>query len=115
MEHSLYMESTPNPSVMKFVSNKILISQEIELLNKKDALLFPIANAIFDFPFVKKIFISKNFLSISKDETVEWQEIGMHLRSFILEKLNTEKMEAKEAVSNKEATSLEEKKENRVF
>ena len=39
MEYSIYAESTPNPEVMKFVSNKILVKKNIEILNKHAIIL----------------------------------------------------------------------------
>ena len=61
------MESTPNPEVMKFVANKLLINNNIEILTKKEAQKIPIGKLLFDFPFVKTVFISSNFISITKN------------------------------------------------
>lgn len=84
------MESTPNPSVMKFVSNQILINNSHEFLNIKAAEKFDLAKAIFTFPFVKSVFISNNFISITKiDNAIDWQDIAQHIRIFILEELNS--------------------------
>ena len=83
------MESTPNPSVMKFVSNKILVNNSREFLDITEAKEFPLIKAIFNFPFVKSVFISNNFISITKIETVDWQNIAQHIRSFILDELNS--------------------------
>ena len=38
---------------------------------------------LFDFPFVKEVFISENYVSISKVETVDWFEITNDLRTFL--------------------------------
>ena len=84
MNYSVYMESTPNPSVMKFVSNKILVNTSYEFLNIKEAEEFPLIKSIFSFPFVKSVFINTNFISITKIETIDWQNIAQHIRSFIL-------------------------------
>ncbi len=79
----VYGESTPNPSVMKFVTNKLLTSQNIEVTNLEDANEVPVAKALFDFPFVKEVFISENYVSITKNNTVEWFEITTALRDFL--------------------------------
>ena len=89
MNYSVYMESTPNPSVMKFVSNKKLVNTSYEFLNVTEAEEFPLIKSIFSFPFVKSIFISNNFISITKIETIDWQNIAQHIRSFILDELNS--------------------------
>ena len=79
----IYAESTPNPNVMKFVTNKLLSSQNLEILSAEQTKGLPLAMSLFDFPFVKEIFISENYVSISKIETVDWFEITNELRSFL--------------------------------
>ena len=77
------MESTPNPEVMKFVANKILTEDSIELLNNKNSNQVPLAMELFKFPFIKSIFISYNFISITKNNDIDWHEISTEVRQFI--------------------------------
>jgi Fe-S cluster biogenesis protein NfuA len=79
----VYGESTPNPAVMKFVTNKLLTSQNIEVKSIENAIEVPIAKALFKFPFVEEIFISENYISITKNKTVEWFEVTTELRDFL--------------------------------
>ena len=88
MNYSLYAESTTNPEVMKFVSNRILSNNTIEITSVEAAKNIPIAKELFSFPFVKSVFLSKNFISITKISNVLWEDIAMQLRVFILEFLN---------------------------
>ena len=83
MPVQIYAESTPNPNVIKFVTNKLLSSQNIEILTSEQTTGIPLATALFNFPFVKEIFISENYVSISKTETIDWFEITNDLRSFL--------------------------------
>ena len=85
----IYSESTPNPDVMKFVSNKILTQNAKEFFSINETEDWPLINNIFTFPFVKEIFIAKNYISIKKNSTVEWFDISNQIRIFIQEKLNT--------------------------
>jgi len=80
---TVYAESTPNPTVVKFVANKQLVDGIYEFKNIEDATEAPLATALFGFPFVKEVFISANYVSIMKYNVVEWQEITMELREFI--------------------------------
>jgi Fe-S cluster biogenesis protein NfuA len=80
---TVYAESTPNPSVMKFVANKALTSNTFEFKNIEEAKHSPLASELFNFSFIKEIFISANYISISKVEEVEWQLITNELREFI--------------------------------
>lgn len=82
---SVYAEMTPNPAVMKFVANKRLIDLDhVEFANIEEAQISPLATALFNFPFVKNVFISTNFLAIEKFNVVEWEAVTQELRQFIL-------------------------------
>ena len=87
----IYAEATPNPASLKFVANKILINQKgasAEYKNSSETQTAPIAAKLFQFPFVKTVFISANFITITKTDSVEWDDITIELRSFITEYLN---------------------------
>ena len=88
MNYSLYAESTPNPEVMKFVSNRMIADKNVELLSAESAKNITIARELFNFPFVKSVFLSSNFISITKTENIKWENIAMQLRIFILDFLN---------------------------
>ena len=88
MNFTIYMESTPNPEVMKFVANKILTEDSIEMLNDKNSDQVPLAMELFKFPFIKSIFISYNFISITKNNDIDWYEISTEVREFINNYLN---------------------------
>ena len=80
---TVYAESTPNPSVLKFVANKNLVPASLELNSIEEAKLSPFATALFQFPFVKSVFIDKNYVSITKFDVTEWEDITLELRTFI--------------------------------
>ena len=109
MNYSIYAENTPNPAVMKFVSNRILVSENLEILSPEDARQMPIASAIFNFPFVKGLFISGNFIAITKNASAKWDDIAMQLRVFITDFLNKEGLEIIEEKMVKEAEQKIEK------
>lgn len=80
---TVYAESTPNPSVMKFVANKKLVLESAEFKSIDDAELSPLAQKLFHFPFVKEIFMDENYISINKYDMAEWELITNELRGFI--------------------------------
>jgi Fe-S cluster biogenesis protein NfuA len=88
-----YAESTPNPSAMKFVANKIILenSLPLEFLNPSDAKSSPLAAELFKFPFVKSVFISANYITLFKSDSVEWDDITLELREFLREYLSSGK------------------------
>lgn len=80
---TVYAETTPNPSVMRFVANKKLVIAPTEFKNIDATANAPIARALFNFPFVKEVFIDENYISINKYDIANWDEIAMQLREFI--------------------------------
>jgi len=79
----VYSEVTPNPSVLKFVANKKLVESDLEFKNIEEAKNSPLATELFNFSFVKEVFISENYVSITKFDVVEWSEITNEIRGFI--------------------------------
>lgn len=107
MPVTVYAESTPNPAVQKFVSNKKLVLQTVEFKNIDEAKNAPLAKALFHFPFVKEVFLDENYISITKYDIAEWEDITMELREFIREYLE----EGKEVVSEDNASTASPKPE----
>src|SRR3954466_14259716 len=89
----IYAEETPNPSSMKFVANKLLLvsGASADYENIGQAADAPIAKELFRFPFVKRVFIASNFITITKLDTIEWEEILSEMRLFITDYLNAGK------------------------
>jgi Fe-S cluster biogenesis protein NfuA len=80
----LYTEQTPNPESLKFVTNRMLYRgtadfREVELAQEWS----PLATALFDFPYVKGVYVSNNFVTVSKEMNYEWADIMLQLKDFI--------------------------------
>jgi Fe-S cluster biogenesis protein NfuA len=98
----VYAEVTPNPAVMKFGTNKALTQTDVEFKNIEEASKSsPLAQAIFNFPFVKEVFISDNYISVTKYDMVEWNEVFTEVRTFIREYLVEGKTIIKELPTEK--------------
>lgn len=85
---ALYAEMTPNPSAMKFVADRALISGglQVEYRSKAEANgSSPLAEELFNFPFVQSVFISGNYVTVLKDESLGWEMIVQQLREYIRE------------------------------
>lgn len=80
---TVYAEATPNPSVMKFVANKKIVTALFEFTSIDEAKLSPLATELFHLPFVKSVFIEENYVSITKFDVAEWQDITVEVREFI--------------------------------
>lgn len=82
---TVYAESTPNPSVQKFVGSKMMTKTAMEFKNIDEAASSPLALELFKFPYVKEVFIDENYISVTKYAVKEWQDITYELRTFIKE------------------------------
>lgn len=90
---TVYVESTPNPTTLKFVASEMLIPNggALEFEDPDSPVgVSPIAEKIFNLPFVDGIFIASNFIAVSKNDVVEWDMVQLELREQIQEMLNSD-------------------------
>jgi len=81
---SVYAESTPNPSALKFVSSRMLLFEgSAEFQHPSEASNCPLASGLFAFSGVKSVFISSNFITVTKEGDIDWYEITNILREYI--------------------------------
>lgn len=80
---TVYGETTPNPSALKFVVSRMLTKTAVEFKNIDQTASSPLAKELFKFAYVKEIFIDENYISVTKYEVNNWDEITLELRSFI--------------------------------
>ena len=88
---TVYAEVTPNPGTMKFVANRLMVPEgaTVEFLSKPEARGYSdLADDLFNFPFVESVFFSRNFLSITKNDSIGWEMVQLQLREFIQDFLN---------------------------
>ena len=104
---SIYTESTPNPSVLKFVSSKLIIDENLEFNNIDEAKEVDFVRKLFGFPFVKSVYLSKNFISITKYDVKDWGEITSELRIFIKNYLENNKIEVNKVQKNQTEIKLD--------
>ena len=102
----IQIENTPNPNALKFLSEKQLSEVENQEFQKKD--LSQIKNEfvknILNFDGVELILISKNFMSVKKDEKTSWETLKPTIISSIndhFEKNNQPMILKKNSISKK--------------
>ncbi|MCO6175174.1 NifU family protein [Flavobacterium sp. NRK F10] len=110
---TVYGETTPNPAVMKFVANKLLTKTMVECKNIDETKAAPLAKELFNFPFVKEVFIDENYISITKYEIADWDELTLEVRTFIKEYLENGKAAVDETLIT--ATANHEKQQESYF
>lgn len=80
----LYTEQTPNPESLKFVTNKMLYRGTADFRESSLADDWsPLAKSIFQFPFVKGVYICNNFVTVTKEFTFTWEDIMLNLKEHI--------------------------------
>lgn len=99
---TIYAESTPNPEVLKFVANRTLANTMYEFKNKNETVFAPLANELFNFPFVKEVFMNTNYISITKKNNYTWQEFSNELREFIRNYIEDNKTIFKDEILQKQ-------------
>ena len=81
----IQIENTPNPNALKFQSEKQLSEVDTQEFQKKD--LNQIKNEfvknILNFEGVELVLISKNFMSVKKDEKTSWDTLKPSIISSI--------------------------------
>lgn len=85
---AVYAEMTPNPSVMKFVADRMMIDggAQAAFTSKQSAVGYsPLAEELFNFPFVTAVFISGNYVAVTKDDSLGWELIVQQLREYLRE------------------------------
>lgn len=80
---TIYGETTPNPAVLKFVANKLLTKKAVEFKNIDQAASSQLAKQLFKFPFVREVFIDENYVSVTKYDAFDWNEVTLETRTFI--------------------------------
>src|ERR1700743_3039424 len=81
---SIYTEMTPNPETMKFVANKLLYpGKSIDFPDESSAGPSPLAKELFAFPFVRSVFIASNFVTLTKTQETNWDDVIPTIREFL--------------------------------
>ena len=82
---SVYAEASPNPESMKFVMNQQLLpdGQSVDYPNLESAVESPLAQELFNFDYVSRVFIASNFVTVTKNADLEWSKLIPELRTFL--------------------------------
>jgi len=80
---TIYAEVTPNPAVLKFVANRRIVPDTFEFKNIDEAGDSELARKLFLLPYVKEVFMDENYVSVTKYDVADWNEISIELRELI--------------------------------
>ena len=83
---SIYAEASPNPESMKFVLNQQLLADgvSVDYPTLEAAAESPLAQELFGFDYVGRVFIAQNFVPVTKTHPeLAWTQIIPELRQFL--------------------------------
>lgn len=100
---NVYTEYTPNPATMKFLVNKLLINGSLDYPDREKAQESPFARELFKFNFVNGVFFASNFVTITKTNDAEWEDIEAILKDFVKGAVESE-LKVQEAVKDEDVT-----------
>lgn len=106
---TIYTESTPNPETMKYVMNRMLTQDIREYKNVEETGNSPLATALFGFPFIKGVFFSNNFVTITKTTETSWDDVMLEIKEYLRQYIQSEKpiFNTTESTAPKESMSAD--------
>jgi Fe-S cluster biogenesis protein NfuA len=96
---NVYTETTPNPATRKFLVNKLLINGSVDYPDRESAQDSPFARELFKFNFVNGVFFASNFVTVTKAEGVDWDDIEAILKDFVKGAVESE-LKVKEIIAD---------------
>ena len=81
-------EKTPNPQSLKFILSNKISDEIIEFKDRQSASRSPLALKILGFPWAKSVFLGKDFVTVTKEDWLDWDMICDPLSDLIQEHFN---------------------------
>lgn len=115
---TIYTESNPNPNSLKFVANYMLIPEGTnkDYPSVEETENAPLAKELFEsFSYVKRVFYMSNFVTVTKDDSVEWYEVKAEIQHVIKEFLASGKSILNENIEQQQIEEAEEQTEDHLI
>ena len=82
-------EATPNPSTMKFMLHQKVTDQGFDCPTAQEAERSPLASKIFGFPWTSSVYVGPDFITVTKQDWVEWDILAQPLSGLIQEHMDS--------------------------
>ena len=105
-------ENTPNPNALKFIPEKKVSNLSSYEISDKSNINNETIRNILSINCVKSVFLSKDFLSVNKDESIDWEDLKHIIISFINDhysKGNSILYDKNEKIENSDLNEIEKK------
>ena len=90
MNTTVTFEMTPNPATMKFHLHKHVSDQGFDCPTAQDTERSPLAAKIFGFPWTSSVYIGTDFVTVTKQDWVEWDLLAHPLSNLIQDHLKND-------------------------
>ena len=82
---NIYLEANPNPNSLKFVADRMLVEpgRNYDFPDKESTMHAPLAEELFGYDYVRRVFYMSNFVTVTKSDDVAWAEIQDELKDHI--------------------------------
>jgi Fe-S cluster biogenesis protein NfuA len=81
----VYYEATPNPQSMKFIVDHPVADETLSVTKVEEAGRSPLAQKLFGFPWMAGVLLGPHFVTITKQDWVDWSIIADPLCSLLAE------------------------------
>ena len=83
-------EDTPNPETLKFIPGNIILKTGTADFSSKDvASDSPLASRLFEIDGVSRVFLATDFISVTKDPQLDWNNLKPSILTGIMEHYST--------------------------
>jgi Fe-S cluster biogenesis protein NfuA len=82
-------ETTPNPSTMKFNFHQKIADSSEDFPTVETAERSPLAAKVFGFPWTASVFIGEDFVTVTKQDWVEWEVLANPLAGLLGEHIES--------------------------
>nr|MBM3932650.1 NifU family protein [Sphingomonadales bacterium] len=87
----VFAESTPNPTVIKLITNRALLPGHLLEINRSNDLgLSPLGSRLLEFEEIVSVMISNSFVSLTRQPYAEWSDLTAVLRDFMIHYLQSD-------------------------
>ena len=106
-------EQTPNPQTLKFLPGKVVMEEGTAFYqNVEEAADSPFARRLFGIEGVEGVFFGSDFITITKNETFEWQVMKPSVLGGIIDHFNSNDKTVEKATSKESEKSLEQNEDD---
>jgi Fe-S cluster biogenesis protein NfuA len=89
-QNKVHFETTPNPATMKFHLGKHVADEGFECPTAQDAERSPLAAKIFGFPWTSSVYVGADFITVTKQDWVDWELLAQPLAGLIQEHMDAD-------------------------